>query len=192
MTNTVAITGDTYPLRIELRDRFKGRWNKAKKAWLVPAELADEAQSFVAEHAARKRQELAALEARQREEWKALREGEIAAEAAVRAAERRAEAERAIAEAPIKARLFDSIAGAEVFKEVDHKRVSGLSCQPLSVSLADIETGVSIGITHLCRRESEQRSRRVNITTVWVPVVTGAKTIVHYQWNRAREDVYTL
>lgn len=30
MTKRVVITGDTYPLREELRETFKGRWSKAK------------------------------------------------------------------------------------------------------------------------------------------------------------------
>ena len=41
----VAITGNTYPVRIGLRN-LGGVWNSARKAWMVPA---DEARALVAD-----------------------------------------------------------------------------------------------------------------------------------------------
>lgn len=43
---TVAITGNTYPVKDQLK-ALGGRWNAAGKAWMVPAEKAAEAQALV-------------------------------------------------------------------------------------------------------------------------------------------------
>jgi hypothetical protein len=43
----IAITGNTYPVRDQLR-ALGGRWDPARKAWLVPAGRADEARRLVA------------------------------------------------------------------------------------------------------------------------------------------------
>ena len=44
--STVAITGNTYPVKDQLR-ALGGRWNADRKAWMVPAECATEAQKLV-------------------------------------------------------------------------------------------------------------------------------------------------
>ena len=43
-----AITGNTYPVRAELRN-MGGQWNAAAKAWMVPDDKADEARALVPE-----------------------------------------------------------------------------------------------------------------------------------------------
>jgi hypothetical protein len=43
----IAITGNTYPVRDQLK-ALGGKWDPAKKAWLVPAAKADEARRLVA------------------------------------------------------------------------------------------------------------------------------------------------
>lgn len=47
MTRTVAITGNTYPVKDAIKT-LGGRWNADRKAWMVPAAKADEAQALVA------------------------------------------------------------------------------------------------------------------------------------------------
>lgn len=44
---TVAITGNTYPIKDALK-ALGGRWNADRKAWMVPADRAGEARSLVA------------------------------------------------------------------------------------------------------------------------------------------------
>jgi hypothetical protein len=46
MTTAVAITGNTYPHRMALRS-MGGEWDGANKAWMVPADKADEARALV-------------------------------------------------------------------------------------------------------------------------------------------------
>ncbi len=41
-----AITGNTYPVRVELRN-MGGQWNAQLKAWMVPDEVADKARALV-------------------------------------------------------------------------------------------------------------------------------------------------
>lgn len=43
---TVAITGNTYPVKDELK-ALGGRWNADLKAWMVPADRADQARALV-------------------------------------------------------------------------------------------------------------------------------------------------
>jgi hypothetical protein len=43
----IAIIGNTYPVRDQLK-ALGGKWDPAKKAWLVPAGRADEARRLVA------------------------------------------------------------------------------------------------------------------------------------------------
>lgn len=45
--STVAITGNTYPVKDQIK-ALGGRWNADLKAWMVPAEKADEARRIVA------------------------------------------------------------------------------------------------------------------------------------------------
>lgn len=45
-SNTVAITGNTYPVKDALK-ALGGRWNADRKAWMVPADKAVEAQRLV-------------------------------------------------------------------------------------------------------------------------------------------------
>lgn len=45
-SSTVAITGNTYPVREQLA-ALGGRWNPTTKAWMVPAARAAEAQALV-------------------------------------------------------------------------------------------------------------------------------------------------
>lgn len=45
--NTVAITGNTYPVKDQIK-ALGGRWNADQKAWMVPADKADAAQALVA------------------------------------------------------------------------------------------------------------------------------------------------
>lgn len=45
--STVAITGNTYPVKDQIK-ALGGRWNAASKAWLVPADKADAARQLVA------------------------------------------------------------------------------------------------------------------------------------------------
>ena len=45
--STVAITGNTYPVKDQIR-ALGGRWNPDAKAWMVPAAKADEARALVA------------------------------------------------------------------------------------------------------------------------------------------------
>jgi hypothetical protein len=42
----VAITGNTYPVKDALK-ALGGRWNADRKAWMVPADKADEARKLV-------------------------------------------------------------------------------------------------------------------------------------------------
>ena len=42
----VAITGNTYPVRRELRD-MGGEWDAGRKAWMVPDDKAETARSLV-------------------------------------------------------------------------------------------------------------------------------------------------
>lgn len=49
---TIAITGDTYPVKSQLR-ALGGTWNHAKQAWMVPAERAEEARRIVREQPVR-------------------------------------------------------------------------------------------------------------------------------------------
>lgn len=44
--NRVAITGNTYPVRTELRN-LGGEWDKGEKAWMVPSDKAEEAKALV-------------------------------------------------------------------------------------------------------------------------------------------------
>ena len=44
---TVAITGTTYPVKDQLK-ALGGRWDGAAKAWMVPADTADQARALVA------------------------------------------------------------------------------------------------------------------------------------------------
>lgn len=54
MTQTitrVAITGNTYPVRTQLR-ALGGEWNAAEKAWMVPEERVAEARALVSNRGA--------------------------------------------------------------------------------------------------------------------------------------------
>ena len=42
----IAITGNTYPVKDQLKS-LGGRWNADRKAWMVPADKAAEAQALV-------------------------------------------------------------------------------------------------------------------------------------------------
>ena len=55
---SVAITGNTYPHRLAFR-AMGGQWDGAAKAWLVPAEKADEARALVSGGGGATRQEYA-------------------------------------------------------------------------------------------------------------------------------------
>jgi hypothetical protein len=44
--NTVAITGNTYPVKEQIK-ALGGRWNADRKAWMVPADKAPAAQALV-------------------------------------------------------------------------------------------------------------------------------------------------
>lgn len=44
---TVAITGNTYPVKDQIK-ALGGRWNPDQKAWMVPADKADAARRLVA------------------------------------------------------------------------------------------------------------------------------------------------
>ena len=44
--NTVAITGNTYPVKDQIK-ALGGRWDAARKAWMVPADRADAARRLV-------------------------------------------------------------------------------------------------------------------------------------------------
>lgn len=44
--NTVAITGNTYPVKEQIK-ALGGRWNADCKAWMVPADKADAARKLV-------------------------------------------------------------------------------------------------------------------------------------------------
>jgi len=46
MTKTIAITGNTYPVKDQLR-ALGGKWNADRKAWMVPPDKADEARKLV-------------------------------------------------------------------------------------------------------------------------------------------------
>ena len=46
MSQTVAITGNTYPVKDQIK-ALGGRWNPDQKAWMVPADKADQARSLV-------------------------------------------------------------------------------------------------------------------------------------------------
>lgn len=43
---TVAITGNTYPVKDQIK-ALGGRWNGDRKAWMVPDDKAEEAQALV-------------------------------------------------------------------------------------------------------------------------------------------------
>ena len=47
MTRTVAITGNTYPVKDQIK-ALGARWNADKKAWMVPLGKADQARKIVA------------------------------------------------------------------------------------------------------------------------------------------------
>ena len=47
MSQTVAITGNTYPVKEQLKS-LGARWNGEQKAWMVAQEKADEARKIVA------------------------------------------------------------------------------------------------------------------------------------------------
>jgi hypothetical protein len=49
----VAIEGNTYPVRDQLR-AMGGRWDAARKVWMVPASRADEARALVPARTARR------------------------------------------------------------------------------------------------------------------------------------------
>jgi hypothetical protein len=49
----IKITGNTYPVKAELKE-LGGRWNAAQKCWMVPDEVADVARALVAEAPARR------------------------------------------------------------------------------------------------------------------------------------------
>ena len=51
--NLVAITGNTYPVKDQLKS-LGGRWNADAKAWMVPLAKADEARKIVAGAGAKK------------------------------------------------------------------------------------------------------------------------------------------
>ena len=56
MTKTserIAITGNTYPVKEQLK-ALGGRWDAARKAWMVPATRADQARALVGGSAAPK------------------------------------------------------------------------------------------------------------------------------------------
>lgn len=44
--NTVAITGNTYPVKDQIK-ALGGRWNANQKAWMVPAEKTEAARKLV-------------------------------------------------------------------------------------------------------------------------------------------------
>lgn len=44
--STVAITGNTYPVKDQIK-ALGGRWNADRKAWMVPANQAAQAQALV-------------------------------------------------------------------------------------------------------------------------------------------------
>jgi len=46
MTQTIAITGNTYPVKDQLK-ALGGRWSPDSKAWMVPADKADAARALV-------------------------------------------------------------------------------------------------------------------------------------------------
>lgn len=46
MSTLVAITGNTYPVKDELK-AMGGQWNADRKAWMVPAEKSADAQRLV-------------------------------------------------------------------------------------------------------------------------------------------------
>lgn len=46
-TYRVAITGNTYPVKDQIK-AIGGRWDADRKAWMVPADRADEARRIVA------------------------------------------------------------------------------------------------------------------------------------------------
>ena len=47
MTNTILVTGNTYPVKDSIK-ALGGRWDAAAKGWRVPAAKAGQAQSLVA------------------------------------------------------------------------------------------------------------------------------------------------
>lgn len=48
MASTVLVTGNTYPVRVQLA-KLGGEWDKLAKGWRVPADKADEARKLVAQ-----------------------------------------------------------------------------------------------------------------------------------------------
>ena len=42
----IAITGNTYPVKDQIK-ALGGRWNSDRKAWMVPADKADQARALV-------------------------------------------------------------------------------------------------------------------------------------------------
>lgn len=46
-TNTVLVTGNTYPVKDQIKE-LGGRWDAAAKGWRVPADKADAARALVA------------------------------------------------------------------------------------------------------------------------------------------------
>ena len=47
MTHTIAITGNTYPVKDQLK-ALGARWNPDKKAWMVEPAVAEQARALVA------------------------------------------------------------------------------------------------------------------------------------------------
>jgi len=47
MSPMVKITGNTYPVRLQIRD-LGGKWNAGEKAWYVPEDKAEEARKLAA------------------------------------------------------------------------------------------------------------------------------------------------
>lgn len=47
MPNTILITGNTYPVRQQMRD-LGGTWNRAAQGWDIPADKAETARALVA------------------------------------------------------------------------------------------------------------------------------------------------
>jgi hypothetical protein len=46
-STTVAISGNTFPVKDQIK-ALGGRWNSEAKAWMVPADRADQARALVA------------------------------------------------------------------------------------------------------------------------------------------------
>jgi hypothetical protein len=55
----VAITGNTYPVRIQLK-ALGGRWDAASKVWIVPEAVAEQARALVPGARGERRQRICA------------------------------------------------------------------------------------------------------------------------------------